>query len=293
MTPRGKRIQTKRGAGKRIRKVSDLKLEKRAGWVCRILTVIFTVLFCVSVWKYGAYALENYREARYMESIQEKAAVVADAQPSDPTVDVEMPPIEVDFALLRAENPDIVAWIYCPDTDVNYPVLQSEDNDYYLRRGMDGSSLLAGSIFMDCRNAADLSDDNVIVYGHNMKNKSMFGLLPSYAKQEFYEEHPIWYLLTPTANYRVELFAGFVTSTDSIVYSTRQEETENGRPIMQKAWEESDFQGGDPPENGEKTITLSTCSYEFSNARYVLIGVLREIGKPQTAAGRVVGQYIS
>ena len=290
MTSRGKRVQAKPGVGKRIRKESNLKLRTGVGWMCRILTVAFAVLFGISVWKYGAYALENYRESSYMASVQNKAAVAADAQPSDPTVDAEAPPIEVDFALLREENPDVVAWIYCPDTDVNYPVLQGEDNDYYLRRGMDGRSLLAGSIFVDCRNAADLSDDNVIVYGHNMRNKSMFGLLPSYAKQEFYEEHPVWYLLTPTANYKVELFAGFVTSTSSLVYSTEQEKTEDGQPIMRKAWEDSNFQGGDPPKEGERTLTLSTCSYEFSDARYVLIGVLREIGGSQTAAERAAGQ---
>ncbi len=118
----------------------------------------------------------------------------------------------MDFGLLQAENPDVVGWIYCPDTEVNYPILQSEDNNYYLRRRSDGAYHIAGSVFANCRNAPGLSNENMILYGHNMSNGTMFALLPQYARQEFYDHHPVWYLLTPTANYKVELFAGFVTS---------------------------------------------------------------------------------
>lgn len=279
MIAQGKRVQT-RQTGKRVRKQSILKDRTGVGWLCRTLAAAFVLLLCLSIWQYVSYTLENRREEQFMAGLQAHA-VTARERPSplleEPLPEPELPPIEVDFALLQEENPDIIAWIYCPDTEVNYPVLQSEDNRYYLRRGSDGSYRVAGSIFADCRNASDLSDENVILYGHNMTNGGMFALLPHYAQQEFYEEHPVWYLLTPTANYKAELFAGFVTSTKSLVYSTVQEEADD-RPIMVKAWEDSDFRGGPPPEEGERTITLSTCSYEFSDARYVVVGILRELG---------------
>lgn len=268
MSRKGKRVQSRsKYVGKRV--------SPGPGWPCRVLLVLFALLLGLSVWQLAAYLLENRQEKRFMEELRSRAVTVRDlsAEPAR-----ELPPITVDFAVLQEENPDVIAWVYCPDTEVNYPVLQSGDNDYYLRRRSDGSHHIAGSIFADCRNAADLSDENLILYGHNMKNGTMFGILPHYAQQEFYEAHPVWYLLTPTANYRAELFAGFVTSTDSLLYSTAWETAEDGGPIMDKAWADSDFRGGPPPVEGERTITLSTCSYEFSNARYVLLGVLRELG---------------
>ena len=82
----------------------------------------------------------------------------------------ETAPITVDFERLQEENKDIIAWLYCPDTEINYPVVQSKDNEYYLRRLLDGTWNIAGTLFMDYRNAADCSDLHTIIYGHNMKN---------------------------------------------------------------------------------------------------------------------------
>lgn len=103
----------------------------------------------------------------------------------------ETAPIKVDFERLQEENKDIIAWLYCPDTEINYPVVQSKDNEYYLRRLLDGTWNIAGTLFMDYRNAADCSDLHTIIYGHNMKNNTMFGSLPKYSKQEYYEEHSV------------------------------------------------------------------------------------------------------
>lgn len=248
--------------------------KKRAGvgrtWL--LLTAFFSLLLALSVWRLASYLLEVREERRFIADLRDRAVTEV-----SPGAEPAGPPIQVDFALLRAENPDIVAWIYCPGTQVNYPVLHSGDNRYYLRRRSDGTRHVAGSIFADGRNAADLSDENVIVYGHNMRDGSMFALLPEYASQEFYEAHPVWYLLTPSASYRVELFAGFVTSTSSLVYSTRRENTADGRPITEKAFSDSAFRGARPPAQGERTLTLSTCSYEFSGARYVVMGILQEL----------------
>ena len=83
----------------------------------------------------------------------------------------------VDFSLLKQENEDIVGWIYCEGTPISYPVVQSGDNQYYLHRLINGEYNIAGSIFMDYRNNAELEDNNTIIYGHNMKNNTMFGYL--------------------------------------------------------------------------------------------------------------------
>ncbi len=85
----------------------------------------------------------------------------------------------IDFGGLKALNPDIVAWIRCEELGIDYPVVQGADNDYYLHRTFTGEDHIAGCIFMDCRNSADFSDQRTILYGHNMKDGSMFGRLNS------------------------------------------------------------------------------------------------------------------
>ncbi len=254
---------------------SEMKRRTGVGWVCWGLMAAFTLTLIVASVQYISYVAENMRSERLAAELLEIAITQQSGE--------NLAPIAVDFDALKAKNPDIVAWVYCPDTDINYPVLQSSDNKYYLRRGADGTSRVAGSIFADFRNTADLSDENNIIYGHNMTDGSMFGTLKKYADQSYYDDHPVWYLLTPERDYKVMLFAAFVTDTSSPVYATARRTTADGTPIMEQAWADSNFRGGPPPAEGERTVTFSTCSYEFTNARYVLIGVLHELGKAASA----------
>ena len=89
---------------------------------------------------------------------------------------------------------EIIGWIYSDGTPINYPIVQTTNNEYYLRRLIDGTYNQAGSIFMDYKNSSDFSDYNTIIYGHNMKNDSMFGTLTSYESQDYYNEHKEMYL---------------------------------------------------------------------------------------------------
>ena len=189
----------------------------------------------------------------------------------------ETAPITVDFERLQEENKDIIAWIYCPDTEINYPIVQSKDNEYYLRRLLDGTWNIAGTLFMDYRNAADCSDLHTIIYGHNMKNNTMFGSLPKYSKQEYYEEHSVLYLLTPKQNYKVKLIAGYVTPSDSKVYEFEKTKEERSG-LLKTALDNSLFTSGTTVSDEDRLLTPSTCSYEYDNARFVLTGVLEEIG---------------
>ena len=170
-----------------------------------------------------------------------------------------------------------IAWLYCPDTEINYPVVQSKDNEYYLRRLLDGTWNIAGTLFMDYRNAADCSDLHTIIYGHNMKNNTMFGSLPKYSKQEYYEEHSVLYLLTPKQNYKVKLIAGYVTPSDSKVYEFEKTKEERSG-LLKTALDNSLFTSGTTVSDEDRLLTLSTCSYEYDNARFVLMGILKEIG---------------
>ena len=193
----------------------------------------------------------------------------------------ETAPIQVDFDALCASNPDVIAWIYCPDTPINYPVVQSSDNDYYLRRLLDGSWNTAGTLFMDYRNASNLTDWNSIIYGHNLKNSTMFGTLLHYQEQSYFEAHPKIYLLTPEQDYAIEVLAGYTTPADSALYSALAPNEEDQAQWVKNWLASSDFVSGAEPAAEARFVTLSTCSYAFDRARYVLIGSLKPLADQQ------------
>ena len=188
-------------------------------------------------------------------------------------------PIRVDFDVLCEKYPDVVAWLYCPDTPINYPVVQSADNAYYLRRLPDGKKNTAGSLFLDYRNSADLSDWNSVIYGHNMTNDTMFGSLTDYQSQAYFDAHPELFLLTPEQDYVINVAAGFVTPADSEIYSSFSQHESNRTQLITHWMESSDFVSGIEPSAEDHLITLSTCSYEYNNARYVLVGVLEKLSR--------------
>ncbi len=182
----------------------------------------------------------------------------------------------VDFDTLLDKNKDVVGWLYIKDTPINYPIVQGKDNDYYLRRLLDGSYNIAGSIFMDYKNSSELKDLNTIIYGHNLKNGNMFGSLKNYGSQEYYEEHQVMHLLTPESEYVIEMIAGYQTDIYSNIYKIPKTEEEL-LLFYDEIIELSTFKSNTSLKHGERLITLSTCSHGGDESRYVLIGKLNKI----------------
>lgn len=120
----------------------------------------------------------------------------------------------------------------------------------------------------------DLSDRNSILYGHHMKNESMFHGLMEYKSQEYYDEHPTALFLTPEANYEVKIFAGYVVGVDADAWTVGFSSDLEFEEWLRRARERSCFTSEITPAVTDRILTLSTCSYEFNNARFVLIGVL-------------------
>lgn len=194
-----------------------------------------------------------------------------------PTETREMDPAvwpTVDFESLQDINPDVVAWICLEGTVINYPVVQGSDNSEYLYRLVDGTSNSAGSIFMDYRNQPDFTGRNTVLYGHHMKNKTMFGSIVNYKEQSFYDEHPACLILTPEGNYTLEFFAGFVANLNSDAWKLKFESDDEYGEWLEQAVASSTFQSKICPTPQDRVVTLSTCSYEYDDARYVLLGVL-------------------
>lgn len=181
----------------------------------------------------------------------------------------------VDFQALKEINPDIVAWIYMEGTPIHYPVLQGEDNNQYLERLYDGRYNAAGSIFMDYRNQEDLSDRHLILYGHHMKNDTMLACITEYKEQSFYDAHPSCLILTPEGNYEVAFIAGYVTDRDSDAWKLVFASDEEYALWLEEAVSKSTFISNVEPTPQDRVVTFSTCSYEFPDARYVLVGILK------------------
>lgn len=188
----------------------------------------------------------------------------------------ELPPITVDFARLQEVNPDIRGWLYCPDTVINYPVMQGSDNDFYLGHNYTGAQDQCGSIFLDAKCASDFSEANSILYGHSMRDGSMFGKLDAWRDPAYYAAHPVMWLLTPEKNYRVVLFSGYTTSSDSGTYTIIHEPGEDLDQYLADCRAVSGFQA-DVVLDGEQYVVLSTCAYDFAEARYVLHGKLEPL----------------
>lgn len=182
---------------------------------------------------------------------------------------------QVDFAGLKKQNADTVGWIYGDGTSINYPVVKGSDNDYYLTRMFNGISNKCGSIFLDCMNEGDFSNQNSIVHGHHMKNGTMFADLVKYIDQSYYDRHPYFCLATPDQTYKVEVFAGFVTTADSEVWQLQFETEEDYRSWLDKMVRQSAFKSDVTPTAEDHVLTLATCSYEYDDARFVVMGVLR------------------
>ena len=199
---------------------------------------------------------------------------------TEPTEAPEYAPITVDFDALMEVNKYVVGWIYCPDTNINYPIVQTENNSDYLRRKLDGSYSYSGTIFLDYRCEADFLDFNSIIYGHNMQNDSMFGTLEKYEKAGYYEEHPTMYLLTPDRDFRLDVIAGLNLSSTSRLYKINHT-YDSFNEFLEDIYEESDFQSAIPMDQVLQTLTLSTCSYDYEDARYILVASMTELDRPE------------
>ena len=234
--------------------------------------IVFALTFVVSSAGVGITLYSYYQADKEYGDLQDRYIVArtyeAEQEPQ------EIAPISVDFEALMLENPDIIGWLYCENTPINYPVVQADDNDYYLRRDLYGEYLRTGTLFADWRCPAVGTGQVHIIYGHNMKNSSMFGTLVNYNDQKYYESHPVLYYLTPDHDYRIDLFAGFTADANSDIYRTEIGSAEDFETFLQELKANSTFSSDITVTGDDHIVMLSTCSYEFNNARYVVFGKL-------------------
>lgn len=166
------------------------------------------------------------------------------------------------IAELHAENPDVIGWIKFDNLELSYPIMQGDDNDYYLNHTFSGEVNAAGSIFMEAANNADFNDSHTIIYGHNMKNKSMFGSLKTYKTEDFYPGNEFFTVYTLDKVYRYRIFAYYDISMNGEIYNISFQPGEEFQKIIDNMCRRSYYDTKVRPDSTDKIMTLSTCSTE-------------------------------
>jgi len=180
----------------------------------------------------------------------------------------------VDFDALDSIYPGIVGWITLDGTLINYPVMQYTDNDFFLTHLPDRTAHRSGSIFLDYRNQRDFSDKSILIYGHETRAGDMFGILKEYRNQEFFDANPVIHLHTPDRDYLLILFAGHVAHSvrdhPPLDFADDNEFLEYVDHIRRISVFRSDVE----VSADDKIVSLVTCTYDFSDARLILVGKL-------------------
>lgn len=192
--------------------------------------------------------------------------------------DVIIPDILDEYVALYNKNKSLIGWIKIADTIIDYPVMQTTDNEYYLKHNFNQENDANGCIFMDYNCDVILGNDNWILYGHHMKNGKMFAILQSYANQDYYEKHKTIQFDTIYEKGTYEVMYAFrshIYNADEIAFKYYQfidayssEEFDSNMEEMEKL---NLIDTGVTAQYGDKLLTLSTCDYQETNGRFVVV----------------------
>lgn len=245
-----------------------------------VITVCLIGIILVSGYKIGKTMWEYQVAKSAYTNISEKTAKV------DPKQFTGV----VDWNALKNVNPDVQGWLYQKGTVINYPVVQGTDNDTYLHTRFDKQWSGGGTLFVDCRMEKDFKGFNSIIYGHHMKDGSMFRSIRGYTKEDgYYDKHKTLELATPHGNYHLVVFSAFITkATDEDTYKMTYDEAEK-QAYIDRAWERSELpitkNSVDVTKN-DRLVTLSTCAYDYEEARYIVMCKMVPWTKAEVQAGK-------
>lgn len=249
-----------------------MKRRRKLPVLLTLLCLLGAAACIAAIWKEKKPQIEA--EAAY-EKLRRVAFIEGGTKSKSPTDQSTEQRRVPDFATLTAWNPDIKGWIYSPGTDIDYPIVKGENNEFYLNHTADKKQSVVGSVFMEYKNHEAFEDEVTVLYGHHISGGRMFSSLSGYKKQSYYEKHPKMYLYTPDSANEILLFAGQILDGQSgrfpITFEAEREREEWLKQLLTASTFQSDIQ----PEAGERIVALCTCSYEYQNARYVVYGVLR------------------
>lgn len=252
-----------------------------------VILLICTILLIVSLGEIIYYAKDyvmgrsDYRQAEELFSIPD----IKDLDPLTipEKVDTDTPKAEdpavtyfkdCDFDALTAVNPEVVGWIVIPNTNISYPICQHEDNDYYLHHTYRLEANRIGAIFLDYRVSPDFSDFNTIVYGHRLRDQTMFSALKTFREKSTWEENPYILVCTPTEVLVYKIYAAYSGDPDGLSYTTKQNKDDSKQQFIDYTLRCAEYNTGVVPTVSDRIITLSTCIGTNHTHRMIINGVL-------------------
>lgn len=239
---------------------------------------IFLFLMLIS----GVMICRHYQEKAKQNEIYEELIEIKEEPETENTEIREESGILPEYAELYMQNEDMVGWIKIDDTKINYPVMQSvNEPNYYLKHNFDKTYSDYGCPYVQENCNVITPSDNVVIYGHNMKNGTMFSALTNYKSKSFWEEHKIITFDTITKHNEYEIIAAFTTvvytdDADNFKYYqfVQADSEDDFNAYVKKCKELSLYDTGVTAEYGDKLITLSTCEYSHTNGRMVVVAKL-------------------
>lgn len=263
--------KTRRRSGKRSR-------AERRDMIYRIIFFVALAVFIFAAVRLIQYGIIYWKGSHEYDGLQ-KYTTLSSPDMTD-GIGTEAPAEEftVDFAGLKSLNPDCIGWIRFENIDISYPIMQGEDNEYYLHHTFEGQEITAASIFMDCGNAPDFTDENTFIYGHNMRDKTMFGRLNNYENEDYYKENPCFYIYTPEYVYRYDIFACYLADVEAEQDSfyTRFATGEEFQHFIDNVKERSEYDTGVAVTSEDHIITLMTCNPAGYDYRFLIHAVQAE-----------------
>lgn len=257
------------------------KTKKKGDIVLTLALIVAVAVFCFAAYNLFHIYTEYKKGTDEYNHIEQMAVTERDPESTEEASDTEQglqPPFDVDFAALQGVNPDVVGWIYIEALDgISYPVVQGEDNEEYLHTTYENNYNFAGTIFIDYENSRDFSDCNTLVYGHNMKNGSMFGQLKKFSEdQTTYEKSKYFWIFTPEKDYRYEIISAYTTGVNSDTYTLFKGPGDEFQEYLDTIKGYSEIETDDTELTiKDRIVTLSTCTGNDAT-RYVVQGRLAD-----------------
>ena len=282
---RGQKEEAVKPDDKEIKLLVELELKKRAR-KRRFLIIIASVVAVASLGYFGVYYYQNYKTGTDYESLASlkgSRSLASTSVGSDDGVtvhktDPSSPDILPEYQTLFNKNKKFIGWLTIPGTTIDYPVMQTSDNEYYLTHNFDQEKDNNGSLFLDCSCSLYPRSTNMIIYGHHMKSGSMFGNLNKYASEDYYKKHTTieFDTLYEYAQYEVMyVFYSKVYDNDEMVFKYYQFIEANSETEFDYYMSEMEkialYDTGVTAHYGDTLLTLSTCDYSQADGRFAVV----------------------
>lgn len=218
--------------------------------------------------------VQGQRSSNYYASLEPSAYTEYEQSTEQTTL---VPPMAIDHSSLYSKNNDYIGWLYACDGNISYPIVSSKDNAEYLRLGFDRQKNINGAIFADCRNGYSYNNSfdsfMSIIYGHSMKNGTMFRQLINYKNKDYCLSHPYFYIYSPNGDKRYRIFSVYITEPDDGELYFDEYSAEERQTIINKIKERALYTIDFSPDADGEIAALATCDVVNGDRRVVINGI--------------------